>query len=62
MLYPNIDPVAMHFGSWGIRWYGIAYLLGFIWVFFMGKYAIKFKKLSWINNELYENILVNIFL
>ena len=62
MLYPNIDPVAMHIGSWGIRWYGIAYLLGFIWVFFMGKYAIKFKKISWINNELYENILVNTML
>ncbi len=29
--YPtNVDPVAIHIGSWGIHWYGISYLIGFI--------------------------------
>src|ERR1700722_10470239 len=32
--YPtNIDPVAIHLGSFGIHWYGIAYLAAFICVY-----------------------------
>jgi len=32
--YPtNVDPVAIHLGQWGIHWYGIAYLCGFIAVY-----------------------------
>jgi len=27
--FPKIDPVAFHVGSLAVRWYGIAYLLGF---------------------------------
>lgn len=29
--YPtNVDPVAIHLGSFGIHWYGISYLVGFL--------------------------------
>lgn len=28
--FPNIDPVAIHLGAFGIRWYSIAYLLGIL--------------------------------
>jgi phosphatidylglycerol:prolipoprotein diacylglycerol transferase len=28
--YPQIDPVAIHLGSFGIHWYGISYLVGFV--------------------------------
>jgi phosphatidylglycerol:prolipoprotein diacylglycerol transferase len=28
--YPNIDPVAIHLGNFGIHWYGLSYLAGFI--------------------------------
>jgi phosphatidylglycerol---prolipoprotein diacylglyceryl transferase len=32
--YPNIDPVAIHLGpNFGIHWYGIAYLVGFVCVY-----------------------------
>jgi phosphatidylglycerol---prolipoprotein diacylglyceryl transferase len=31
--YPNIDPIAIHLGSWGIHWYGIAYLVAFLLVY-----------------------------
>lgn len=29
-LYPSIDPVAVRIGPLAVRWYGIAYLLGFL--------------------------------
>jgi phosphatidylglycerol:prolipoprotein diacylglycerol transferase len=29
--YPtNVDPIAIHLGSFGIHWYGISYLIGFV--------------------------------
>ena len=28
--FPNIDPVAVHIGSFGIRWYSLAYMAGII--------------------------------
>jgi len=31
--YPTIDPIAIHLGSWGIHWYGIAYLVAFLLVY-----------------------------
>lgn len=30
LLYPNIDPVAFHIGSWPVHWYGLMYMVGFI--------------------------------
>ncbi|HBM15743.1 MAG TPA: prolipoprotein diacylglyceryl transferase [Lentisphaeria bacterium] len=34
--YPNINPVALKFGSIKIYWYGIMYLLGFLASWFLG--------------------------
>lgn len=31
--YPNIDPIAIHIGHFGIHWYGISYLIGFLCVY-----------------------------
>jgi len=28
LMYPSIDPVAFHIGSWPVYWYGLAYLVG----------------------------------
>jgi len=29
LTYPQLDPIAIHLGSFGIHWYGLMYLLGF---------------------------------
>ncbi len=31
--YPNVDPVALHLGRVGIRWYGLTYLIGALLVY-----------------------------
>ncbi|MBC5824271.1 MAG: prolipoprotein diacylglyceryl transferase [Candidatus Eremiobacteraeota bacterium] len=31
--YPNVDPVALHVGRAGIRWYGLTYLIGALIVY-----------------------------
>ena len=62
MLYSYIDPVAINLGFIDIRWYGIAYLLGFLWVLYMGKYSIDKKNITWIDKKQYENMLVNCML
>ena len=37
LLHPSIDPVIVSFGAIQIRWYGLAYVLGFL----IGIYFIK---------------------
>ena len=37
LIHPSIDPVIVSFGVIQIRWYGIAYVLGFL----LGIYLIK---------------------
>lgn len=37
LTYPNIDPVAIHLGSFSIHWYGIMYLVGFAAVWWLGR-------------------------
>jgi len=32
--YPQLDPVALRVGPLAVRWYGIAYLLGFVSAYF----------------------------
>lgn len=41
--HPQFDPVALHIGSFGIHWYGLMYLLGFLAFLALGKYQIKHK-------------------
>jgi len=30
LAYPSFDPIAFHVGEWGVHWYGLMYLLGFV--------------------------------
>ena len=39
--YPDIDPEIVRVGPVAIRWYGLAYLLGFATSFLLVKYQIR---------------------
>ena len=43
-VHPQFDPIAIHIGSFGIHWYGLMYLLGFLAFLALGKYQIKHRK------------------
>ncbi|MEE9331610.1 MAG: prolipoprotein diacylglyceryl transferase [Methylophilaceae bacterium] len=48
MIHPQFDPVAIQIGSFGIHWYGLMYLTGFLGFLLLGKYQIKHKPwFSW---------------
>ena len=44
-VHPQFDPIAIHLGSFGIHWYGLMYLTGFLAFLALGKWQIKHR--SW---------------
>ncbi len=41
LVYPNINPVALHLGNFKIYWYGIMYLVSFLLIDFLAKHRIN---------------------
>jgi phosphatidylglycerol:prolipoprotein diacylglycerol transferase len=41
LTFPQINPVAINIGSFGIHWYGLMYLTGFLIFLYGGKYKIR---------------------
>lgn len=37
LVHPQFDPVALSIGSFGIRWYGLMYLIGFVAALWLGR-------------------------
>lgn len=38
--HPQFDPIAIHLGSFGVHWYGLMYLTGFLAFLWLGKWQI----------------------
>jgi phosphatidylglycerol:prolipoprotein diacylglycerol transferase len=47
LTYPDIDPIAVHFGSRGIHWYGIMYVIGFAAAWWLGRRQAKRPGSTW---------------
>lgn len=54
LIHPQFDPVALHIGSsFGIHWYGVMYLIGFLAFATIGKYrARKQPLLGWAARDI----------
>ena len=57
LIHPQFDPVAIHIGSFGIHWYGLMYLTGFLGFILLGKYQIKHKPWFNWNDEMLDDAL-----
>ena len=44
-VHPQFDPVVVHIGAFGIHWYGLMYLIGFLAFIGLGKWQINNR--SW---------------
>lgn len=62
LTYPNIDPIALHLGTWhlfghvfqpAIHWYGIAYLVGFIGGYWAAYRRIR-RRVDWTEAQLQD--------
>jgi len=40
LVHPQFDPIAIHVGSYGIHWYGLMYLAGFMTFLWLGRWCI----------------------
>ncbi len=55
--HPQIDPVAIYLGPFGVHWYGLMYLLGFTLFLLLGKYRLrKISRAGW-NDMLMDDLL-----
>ncbi len=41
LVHPQFDPVAIHLGPFGIHWYGLMYLLGFVCFIWLGRKRVR---------------------
>jgi phosphatidylglycerol:prolipoprotein diacylglycerol transferase len=49
-VHPTFDPIAIHLGKFGIHWYGLMYLVGFLAFLGLGKWQINHRKWhEWTN-------------
>lgn len=59
LIHPQIDPVAIQIGSFGVHWYGLMYLLAFAQFVILGRLCIKrpyYVALGWTTKDL-EDLL-----
>ncbi|MFP3014422.1 MAG: prolipoprotein diacylglyceryl transferase [Arsenophonus sp.] len=54
--FPNIDPVIFSIGPISIHWYGLMYLIGFIFALYLAKYRCS-KENNWLTKNEIENLL-----
>lgn len=52
-VHPQFDPIAIHLGAFGIHWYGLMYLVGFVAFLALGQWQIKHRTWhDWTNTML----------
>ena len=52
LTYPSINPIAISLGPIAIHWYGLMYLLGFIFAWYLAKWRVKHYHLQWSNDDI----------
>ena len=57
LIHPQFDPIAIHIGSFGIHWYGLMYLTGFLGFLLLGKSQIKHKPWFKWNDTMLDDAL-----
>lgn len=56
-MYPKLNPVAFSLGPLKVHWYGIMYMLGFLFFIVAGKWWVKKFKHPYITGKLVDDML-----
>ena len=56
-VHPQFDPIAIHLGNFGIHWYGLMYLIGFLAFLGLGKWQINYRTWHGWTNEMLDDAL-----
>ncbi|MFS1537711.1 MAG: prolipoprotein diacylglyceryl transferase [Candidatus Phlomobacter fragariae] len=56
IVFPNIDPVIFSIGPIALHWYGLMYLVGFVFALWLAKRRVGKANGGWTKNEV-ENVL-----
>lgn len=54
LVHPLPDPVAFRIGSFGVHWYGLMYMVGFIAFVLLGKIRVKrpqYQRQGWVSSD-----------
>ena len=57
LMYPQMNPVALSLGPLKVHWYGVMYMLGFMFFVLAGKWRIKKYGHPFITNKLIDDML-----
>jgi phosphatidylglycerol:prolipoprotein diacylglycerol transferase len=56
-VHPSFDPIAIHLGKFGIHWYGLMYLVGFLAFLGLGKWQINYRTWHGWNMQMLDDAL-----
>lgn len=56
LTYPNIDPVALQLGPLSIHWYGLMYLIGFFFAWWLGNRRARRENSGWDEDQVSDLI------
>ncbi len=57
LTHPQFDPVAIHLGPFGIHWYGLMYLLGFVTFIWLGRKRLRILNRPGWDDKLLDDML-----
>jgi phosphatidylglycerol:prolipoprotein diacylglycerol transferase len=57
LVHPQFDPIALQLGPLAVRWYGLTYLVGFVLVLAVGRYAIRTRPHSALDARGLDDLL-----
>jgi phosphatidylglycerol---prolipoprotein diacylglyceryl transferase len=61
LTYPDINPIALSLGPLKVHWYGVMYLLAFLFVLFGGKYRARSRpQFGWKADEIDDLLLYGV--
>jgi phosphatidylglycerol:prolipoprotein diacylglycerol transferase len=62
LTHPQFDPIAIHLGSFGIHWYGLMYLLGFVSFIGLGRLRLRaLNRAGWDEKFLDDLLFYGVF-